>query len=516
MKFILSFLFVLFLISIFTSIWASSSIVLNQEKFVFTKYSVPEIKVSGSVDQFKQGTRLILTLVKPDNTELMYDVRATSDGKFQTIIKPDGTWNLGTYVISGKYGNEELGTTNFELVGPDDFRKTIATKSSKQTVPSNDKTIKSSSKIPEWIKQQALLFGQNKISDDEYLKSIQSLVDQGLVIIKRENSQTITNPDDKKSQSTTKQPTVNQFPDPTKDPQYYIDRYNKEPKFREWFNKNFPNKTIYSILGLQDPAENQIKAKIIKVSEKTNSDFFTNSNFKKVLTEPDKYTGKWVKLSGRISQDPFEYENGLSMVFDLNQGEKFDFTQRVWLLTTLHPDLKEDDCLIIDGKISGSGKSTNAFGAEFDLPIINLEKWQKISCLDAQYPANTILEINQSKIKGNIKVTLDKIELASSHTRAFVRVENLGTSCDAEIPYSGSLIIQNKKQFKEDVFNFLGPTIDRLENSIPPGVEENGVLIFDPISVNPLTMKISVEERISSDCGWLNQQKYDFVFDIKM
>tara|TARA_Y100001960_G_scaffold53217_1_gene54354 strand:- start:87 stop:941 length:855 start_codon:yes stop_codon:yes gene_type:complete len=34
------------------------------------------------------------------------------------------------------------------------------------------------------------------------------------------------------------------FPDPGKDLQHYLDRYENEPKYREWFDKNFPGQTI--------------------------------------------------------------------------------------------------------------------------------------------------------------------------------------------------------------------------------------------------------------------------------
>ncbi len=45
------------------------------------------------------------------------------------------------------------------------------------------------------------------------------------------------------------------FPDPTKDPQYYIDRYNNEPKYKEWFDRNFPDETIYEIVGVAEPGD---------------------------------------------------------------------------------------------------------------------------------------------------------------------------------------------------------------------------------------------------------------------
>ncbi|MFB5630131.1 MAG: hypothetical protein ACE5RN_00915 [Nitrosopumilaceae archaeon] len=54
------------------------------------------------------------------------------------------------------------------------------------------------------------------------------------------------------------------FVDPTKDPQYYIDRYNNEPAYKEWFNTNFPDLTIYEAVGL---TINEEAKKIIDVSQ---------------------------------------------------------------------------------------------------------------------------------------------------------------------------------------------------------------------------------------------------------
>ena len=34
------------------------------------------------------------------------------------------------------------------------------------------------------------------------------------------------------------------FPDPEKDLQHYLDRYENEPTYKEWFDKNFQGQTI--------------------------------------------------------------------------------------------------------------------------------------------------------------------------------------------------------------------------------------------------------------------------------
>ncbi len=47
--------------------------------------------------------------------------------------------------------------------------------------------------------------------------------------------------------------TIAPFVDSTKDPQYYIDRYNNELIYKKWFDENYPEYTsIYHAVGLDD------------------------------------------------------------------------------------------------------------------------------------------------------------------------------------------------------------------------------------------------------------------------
>ena len=44
------------------------------------------------------------------------------------------------------------------------------------------------------------------------------------------------------------------FVDPNQDPQSYVDRYNNEPTYKEWFDDNYPDYTsIYQAVGLEEP-----------------------------------------------------------------------------------------------------------------------------------------------------------------------------------------------------------------------------------------------------------------------
>ena len=52
---------------------------------------------------------------------------------------------------------------------------------------------------------------------------------------------------------TDQQKPIAPFVDPKQDPQYYIDRYNNEETYKEWFDSNFPDYTIYEAVGVKEP-----------------------------------------------------------------------------------------------------------------------------------------------------------------------------------------------------------------------------------------------------------------------
>ena len=46
---------------------------------------------------------------------------------------------------------------------------------------------------------------------------------------------------------------ISSFVDTTKDPWSYIDRYNNESSYKEWFDENYPEITIFDAVGLKNP-----------------------------------------------------------------------------------------------------------------------------------------------------------------------------------------------------------------------------------------------------------------------
>jgi hypothetical protein len=59
------------------------------------------------------------------------------------------------------------------------------------------------------------------------------------------------------------------FVDSDKDPYDYLKRYIKEAKYRDWFNRNYPNHTIYDAVGLSVADYVKMKRKLIPDTEQT-------------------------------------------------------------------------------------------------------------------------------------------------------------------------------------------------------------------------------------------------------
>ena len=71
------------------------------------------------------------------------------------------------------------------------------------------------------------------------------------------------------------------FPSFDKSPQYYIDRYNTEPEYQSWFDSQFPDETIYDVLGFSTDIPDWIKiyAKNWAIGDISDSEFMSGLDF---------------------------------------------------------------------------------------------------------------------------------------------------------------------------------------------------------------------------------------------
>ena len=84
------------------------------------------------------------------------------------------------------------------------------------------------------------------------------------------------------------------FVDSKKDPHEYLKRYLKEPKYKDWFNRNYPNYTIYDAVGLSTSDYLSMKRELFPESETINKEELNkekksaNTNLKPTITHETK------------------------------------------------------------------------------------------------------------------------------------------------------------------------------------------------------------------------------------
>ena len=84
------------------------------------------------------------------------------------------------------------------------------------------------------------------------------------------------------------------FVDGKKDPHEYIRRYLMESKYKDWFNRNYPNHTIYDAVGLSMSDYLSMKRELFPESETINEEELNrkeksvNTNFKPTTTHETK------------------------------------------------------------------------------------------------------------------------------------------------------------------------------------------------------------------------------------
>ena len=93
------------------------------------------------------------------------------------------------------------------------------------------------------------------------------------------------------------------FVDPNKDPKSYIKRYLTEEDYKDWFNRNYPNDTIYGAVGLNQSDYAEIKNKLANEND--------DISIEKTEPEPEPksdsdewITGKWTAKANQKDETP--------------------------------------------------------------------------------------------------------------------------------------------------------------------------------------------------------------------
>ncbi|MEW6043019.1 MAG: hypothetical protein AB1608_02040 [Thermoproteota archaeon] len=86
---------------------------VNGQRFEKQAHQSTQVQITGKIEDFKTGTYVYLTIIRPDQSSVELKGILTSKGEFTVPFMIDSNSPTGRYTIVGKHNNEEFGLTHF-------------------------------------------------------------------------------------------------------------------------------------------------------------------------------------------------------------------------------------------------------------------------------------------------------------------------------------------------------------------------------------------------------------------
>ena len=129
-----------------------------------------KIKIFGTVEDPRSAVWVYFTITEPDGKIVQVKTIASSDGNYENFILICCN-DIGQYSVYAEWREHHIGTVTFEVV------ENLA----EITEGTETVTEESIEKIPSWVRQIFIWYGEEQISETELLGAIQFLVQQGII-----------------------------------------------------------------------------------------------------------------------------------------------------------------------------------------------------------------------------------------------------------------------------------------------------------------------------------------------
>ena len=161
------------------------------------------IKIFGEINEYLQGAKLTIIVTYPDGEIVGQQIFVTKDGEFNTFHSLTENSQIGSHKITADYGGKIIGSVYFDVGSA--AEKAAIDKAEAERVAAEKEAA-----------EKAVEQAAREKAEKEATKSKQAL----------------------------------DFVDQSKDPSYYVNRYNSEPAYKDWFDTSFPNYTIWEGIGI--------------------------------------------------------------------------------------------------------------------------------------------------------------------------------------------------------------------------------------------------------------------------
>lgn len=223
----------------------------------------------------------------------------------------------------------------------------------------------------------------------------------------------------------------------------------------------------FSLVGCSGSDEDK------KVSEA----YLTESEISDMYSNPEKYVGRKVKLSGVVFTAPDT--DGDSMGFQI-WGDPKNSDLNTVIYAKKSEKINIDDYIVIEGIVTEKFEGENAYGGIIEAPAINATKIEKVDAQDILAP--TTKEVTPSGLsinQHNVIVTVEKIQFAKEETRVFIKVENNSGSTFSFYSFNTKIVQDGTQYDYESNYNI---DYKEVNSEILNGVSSDGILTFPAIS----------------------------------
>ena len=214
-------------------------------------------------------------------------------------------------------------------------------------------------------------------------------------------------------------------------------------------------------------------------AKETKKEYIDEAQIGDVFSSPDKFKGKYVKMSGKIFVEPEVDGSSVALqVYHNPENSSNNFI--VYYDNTDGMELTSDSYIMVDGKINGTFEGENAFGGSISAPLIEADSIEVLSYIDAIAPTVKEATIENGAVEQNgVSFKLEKVEYAEKETRMYVTATNASPDKFSFFTYDIKLI-QNGNQIAQDSSSMSSYEGDypQLSSDILPSASSSGVLVF--------------------------------------
>lgn len=210
----------------------------------------------------------------------------------------------------------------------------------------------------------------------------------------------------------------------------------------------------------------------------------TNENWHLVLAEAKgaqkDYIGSPVTLLGKVGQVVAKTGSETSIAIDTS-FEEITFGERTAVAIRKDINVKEGNWVKVEGVLDSYWNTQNMMGAELRVPVVVADDILVVSRSEAIPPIVTV-NVGKTVEQHGLVITLEKVEIAASETRVYVKASN-DSSTKASLYSYDAVIVQNQNQVKVKQL-FGEEDVKEPDTTLVSGTATSGTIMFESLDPN--------------------------------